>query len=154
MPKILPDGVPLRTVVRDPQLAEQLVDVPTNRGYALAVIASKVFSRREVRGFLSGQGSTASGSRSSEQVVDNPFPQGRPGGSGGFESSVSQDRIQQQRNFPQARFPHRIECMAMQMREFKGVPHFFPGPKKVRMYSASRVRECPLVTSNGSGRGV
>ena len=33
--------------VLEPQMAEQLVEVPTEPGYALAVLASKVFSRRE-----------------------------------------------------------------------------------------------------------
>ena len=35
----VPDDVPMRTVVREPQLAEQLVEVPTNPGYVLAVVA-------------------------------------------------------------------------------------------------------------------
>ena len=79
VPKILPDDVLARTAVRDTQLAEQLVEVPTEPGYALAVIASKVFSKRELRGFLSGQGSTASGSGFSDQVVDNPTRGGLQG---------------------------------------------------------------------------
>ena len=48
VPKILPDDVPVRTAVRDTQLAEQLVEVLTNPGHALAVVASKFFSRREL----------------------------------------------------------------------------------------------------------
>ena len=80
VPKILPDDVPMRTAVRDTKLGEQLVEVPTELGYALAVIASKVFSRREIRGFLSGQGSTAFGSERHEQIVDYPVPQGRAEG--------------------------------------------------------------------------
>ena len=36
MPKILPDDVPMRTVVRDTQLAEQLVVVPTIVSFVLA----------------------------------------------------------------------------------------------------------------------
>ena len=85
VPKILLDDVPMRAAVRDTQLGEQLVEVPTEPGYALSVIASKFFSRLEIRGFLSGQGSTASGSR----VVDNPVPQGRGGGGarGGLQGS-------------------------------------------------------------------
>ena len=77
VPKILPDDVPLRTAVHETQLAEQLVEVPTQQGYALAVVASKVFSRREIRGILSGQGSTAPASERYEQIVDGPVPQGR-----------------------------------------------------------------------------
>ena len=76
VPKNLPDDVPMRAVLRDPQLVKRLVEVPTEPGYALAVVASKVFSSREIRGFLSGQGSTAFGSERHEQIVDNPVPQG------------------------------------------------------------------------------
>ena len=54
VPKVFPVSAPLRRVEsRPPQLAEQLVEVPTNPGYALAVVASKLFSRREIRGILS-----------------------------------------------------------------------------------------------------
>ena len=35
VPKILPDDVPLRTAVRDPQLAEHLVEVPTIVSFSL-----------------------------------------------------------------------------------------------------------------------
>ena len=56
VPKFLPEDVSVRTVVRVEQLTEQLVEVPTNPGYALAVVASKLFSRREIRGILSGRG--------------------------------------------------------------------------------------------------
>ena len=63
VPKIFPVSVPQRRVEsRPPQLAEQLVEVPTEPVYVLVVLASKVYSRRELSRFLSGQGSTASGS--------------------------------------------------------------------------------------------
>ena len=75
------DDVPMRTAVRVTQLAEQLVEVPTNPGYALAVVASKFCSRREIRG---GQGSTASGAA---LIVDTPIPQVRRGGGGGLQGS-------------------------------------------------------------------
>ena len=39
VPKIFPEDIPMRNSLRDTQLAEQLVDVPTNPGYALAVVA-------------------------------------------------------------------------------------------------------------------
>ena len=68
------DRIPQRCVDRHrPQSVEQLVEVPTGPGYALSVLASKVFSRRELRGILSGQGSTASGA---ELIVDIPVPPG------------------------------------------------------------------------------
>ena len=80
VPKISLDRIPQRSASRRTQKAEQLVEVPTEPMYALAVVASKVFSRRELHGILSGQGSTASESELSEQTVDNPVPQGRRGG--------------------------------------------------------------------------
>ena len=85
VPKILLDDVPMRAAERDTQLGERLVEVPTDPGYAIAVVASKLCSRREIRRILSGLGSTASGSR----VVDNPVPQGRRGGGarGGLQGS-------------------------------------------------------------------
>ena len=64
VPKLSHDSIPQRSAVRRPQNAEQLVEVPTEPGYLLAVLASKFCSRREIRGILSGQGSTASSSRS------------------------------------------------------------------------------------------
>ena len=88
VPKILPDDVPIRTAVCDTQLAEQLVEVPTNPGYVLAVVASKFFSRRALWGILSGQSSTASGS---EQIFDIPVSQGRLAGrreGGGLQGSL------------------------------------------------------------------
>ena len=62
VPKILLDDVPMRVAERDTQLGEQLVEVPTNPGYALAVVASKLCSRREIRGILS-QGRGGGGAR-------------------------------------------------------------------------------------------
>ena len=57
VPKIWPDRDPQRIVERrPPQMAEQLVVVPTEPVYVLMVLASKVFSRRELSGLLSGQG--------------------------------------------------------------------------------------------------
>ena len=41
VPKILPEDVPVRASVRVTQLAEQLVEVPTNPGNALAVVATQ-----------------------------------------------------------------------------------------------------------------
>ena len=73
VPKISFDRVPQRSAVRRPQKAKQLVEVPTESGCALAVLASKVFSRRELRDILAGQGSTASGP---ELIVDFPGPRG------------------------------------------------------------------------------
>ena len=76
VPKILLDDVPMRAAVRDTQLGEQLVEVPTEPVYVAMVLALKVYSRREIRRILSGQGSTTPGS---QQIVDNPVPQDRGG---------------------------------------------------------------------------
>ena len=142
VPKIFPNRVPQRRVeCRPPQMAEQLMEVPTEPGYALAVLASKVFSRRELLGFLSGQDSTAS-------VVDNPVPQSR--GGGGARGCLQGSRARQnssaanveqivdnpaRRVLPdflpgQAQLPHRVGCLTMQMREVKGFFVLFPRPKK------------------------
>ena len=53
VPKILLDDVPKRAAVRDMQLEEQLVEVPTEPVYVAVVLASKVCSRREIRRILS-----------------------------------------------------------------------------------------------------
>ena len=66
------------------------MEVPTEPGYALAVVASKVFSRQEIRGFLSGQGSTAFGSKRHVQIIDSPVPQGRRGGGGGLQDFLTE----------------------------------------------------------------
>ena len=64
VPKILLDDVPMRAAVRDTQLGEQLVEVPTDPGYALAVVASKLCSRQELRQIIAGlQGRGGGGAR-------------------------------------------------------------------------------------------
>ena len=119
MPKILPDRVPQPIVERrPPQMAEQLVEVPTEPVYVLVVLASKVFSRRKLLG-LPGQGSTASGSRFLEQVVNNPVPQGR--GGGGARGGLQDSRA------------HRVVCVTMQMRDFKRFFALFPVGKSVKL---------------------
>ena len=76
VPKLSHDSIPQRSAVHRPQKAEQMVEVPTEPGYLLAVLASKFCSKREIRGILSGQGSTASGAA---LIVDTPVPQVRRG---------------------------------------------------------------------------
>ena len=103
VPKVFPDRVPQRIVERrPPQLVEQLVEVPTDPGYALAVVASKLCSRQELRriiaemqgrgggargglpGSRTGQGSTANLS----QTVDYSVPQARREGGGSVLDSL------------------------------------------------------------------
>ena len=56
VPKILLDDVPMRAAVRVTQLGEQLVEVPTQPSYVAMVVASKVYSRRELRRIVAGLG--------------------------------------------------------------------------------------------------
>ena len=84
MPKIFPDDVPKRTAVRDTQLAEQLVEVPTivslsslqrnveQKNVAIPVPGGGV-RLPSLQGFLPGQSSTAP---TVSQIVDNPAPSG------------------------------------------------------------------------------
>ena len=110
VPKVFPVSATLRRVeTRPPQLAEQLVEVPTTPGYALAVVASKLFLRREIRGILSGvpQGRGGGGARGGlqdflpeqnsaaveEQIVDIPARRGLPDFLPGQCSSSSSSRL-------------------------------------------------------------
>ena len=70
VPKISPEDVSMRTAVRDTQLAEQLVEVPTNPGYALAVVAVQTLGWRTVAALI-------------EQFGDTPARDGGGGGSRG-----------------------------------------------------------------------
>ena len=58
VPKILPEDVSMRTVVREPQLAEQLVEVPTNPGYALAVVDVQILGWRIAAALIEQFGDT------------------------------------------------------------------------------------------------
>ena len=72
VPKISWDRVPQRSALRRPQKAEQLVEVPTEPGYSLAVIAVRAMGRRAALALA-------------EQIVNNPAPQGRRRGGGGLQ---------------------------------------------------------------------
>ena len=82
VPKILPVDVPLRTSVREPQLVEQLVEVPTIISFSsLQRIAEQNVDIPVVGG--SGTGGGLSGflpgqhySMTAEQIVDIPVPSG------------------------------------------------------------------------------
>ena len=70
VPKIFLDRVSQRSALRRPQKAEQLVEVPTDPGYSLAVIAVRAMGRRAAAALA-------------EQIVNNPVPHNRRGGEGG-----------------------------------------------------------------------
>ena len=86
VPKIVCPPRAARTVLRAPQTAEQLVEVQTEPGYALAVIAVQAMG-------LSAAAAMA------EQIVDNPVSQVRRGGGGGLLKVYEQDRVLQQRTW-------------------------------------------------------
>ena len=109
VPKILPEDVSLRTAVREPQLAEQLVEVPTIVSWSLLQLIMEQNADIPVpgrggriaglQGFLPGQSPTAlhgSQERISEWIVEQnvDFPVGgslqdcRPGQSSSSSSHV------------------------------------------------------------------
>ena len=99
MPKINTEDVPLRAVLRDAQLVEQLAEVPTKISFPMIVLYHAIMEhkRRTVEqnvdipavggigtgggpsGFLPGQYSSVT----AEQIVDNPVP--RSGGVGDLQ---------------------------------------------------------------------
>ena len=99
VPKIYTEDVPVRAVSRDPQLVEQLVEVPTTVSYAAFLLWHAIHGSRQrtveqnvdipaVGG--SGTGGGPSGflpgqiySVTAEQIVDNPV---RPGCAGDLQS--------------------------------------------------------------------
>ena len=81
MPKILSDDVPMRALVRETQLAEQLVEVPTIVSWSLLQLIAKQNvdipvpggGVRGLQGFPPGQASTTSSfslERISERIVE------------------------------------------------------------------------------------
>ena len=93
VPKILPDDVPMRAVLRDTQLVEQLVEVPTiisfssfqrtSEQHVDIPVARRGGRHPGLQGFLPGQRPTASqlsleriSERIAEQIVDSPAPHG------------------------------------------------------------------------------
>ena len=75
VPVISLDQVPQRSALRRPQKAEQLVEVPTEPGYSLAVIAVRALGRRAATTLA-------------EQIIDIPVPQGRRRSNGSPQGSL------------------------------------------------------------------
>ena len=78
VPKIFPENIIVRTLVREPQLAEQLVDVPTTLTLLLFIQMLQNVDTpvphgggRRLQGFLPKQSATA---LTVEQNVDIPVP--------------------------------------------------------------------------------
>ena len=70
VPKIITEDVPMRAVLRDTQLVEQLVEVPTDPGYVFYVVAVQTLGWRTAAALI-------------EQFVDNPARGGGGGRRGG-----------------------------------------------------------------------
>ena len=97
VPKISLDRVPQRSAIRRPQKAEQLVEVPSEPAYVLAVtaVAEQIVNNPipqnprggggGLQGPRAGQGSTAA---DVEQIFDIPVPQGRRRSSGSPQGSL------------------------------------------------------------------
>ena len=99
VPKIITEDVPMRAVRRAPQLAEQLVEVPTIISFPMIALLHALLAQRTVEQNVdipavggSGTGGGLSGfppgqnySVTAEQIVDNPVP--RPGGAGDLQGS-------------------------------------------------------------------
>ena len=130
VPMISLDRVRQRSAVRRPQKAEQLVEVPTEPGYSLAVVAVQFLERRQRHWrsrWLTFQSLWVGGEVAEVFMVQE------------------QDRVQQR--------PHPVVRILTLMKDFKGFCALFPGPKKVRRLSASRLIRAER-SSNGSCRGV
>ena len=86
VPKIFPVSVPQRRVEsRPPQLAEQLVEVPTDPAYALGALISSAHGGG-LQVSLQEQDSLRL-QRAVEQILNNSVPQGRRRRGGGLHSS-------------------------------------------------------------------
>ena len=153
VPKIALDDVPVRTSVRDTQLVEQLVVVPTIISYSSLQrtteqhvdipVPRRGGRHAGLQGFLRGQSSTATPSskkriseRIVEQIVDTVSSGRLLGSLPGQGSSSSHS-------------PAGVEELADEPGE-DGFRTFHQN-KKVRSRVRTRVRECPLVLAHHAG---
>ena len=154
VPKIYTEDVPVRAVLRDPQLVEQLVEVPTTFSYAALLLWHAIHGSRPrtveqnvdipavggsgtgggLSGFLPGQ----SYSMTAEQIVDNPVPRrGFDEGLQGFPPGQSSATSSEQTvDIP---VPHGgRNDLSPSSEDFSNPPE----RKKVRRSLRTRVREC------------
>ena len=161
VPKVFPVSAPLRRVEsRPPQLAEQVVEVLTQPWYVAFVLASKVYSRRELRRIIAGlqgggggaregpQGSRAGQNSTAflEQIDENPVPHCRGGGGarGGLQGFLPEQNsatvVEQIVDIPARRglsgfLPGQGSSSSSRLRDdadedFTGVFRTFPRSKK------------------------
>ena len=134
---------PQRSAARRPQTAEQWVDVPSEPVYVAMVLAWKVYSRREIRRILSGQGSTASGLGSPEQIGDVPVPQVRRGSGGGLQGSRAGQNLT-------AADAEQIVDIPARTRGLQGLR---PGQDSTAFCGAELV-DIPVPSGRGAGGGL
>ena len=149
VPKISLDRVPQRSALRRPQKAEQLVEVPTEPGYSLAVIAVRALGRKAATSLA-------------EQIVNNPVAQGRRRRNGSPQGSLpgrgSTANVEQIVAFPargglQVFLPGQGSSSRRFLQDedegFRWVfSHFSPSPKKCEGYppvESESARQCQLI---------
>ena len=149
VPKLFLGCTPQRSAVRRTQMAEQLMDVPTEPGYALAVIATKALGCRAAAALA-------------EQIVDNPVLHGG-GGRGGPQSFLlghdsttfcGADRVEnpvsrsgglqgsRPRLASSASSAHLPSAADEAFTGRDGFSHFSPNFLKVRGWARTRGRNC------------
>ena len=124
VPKILLNDVPMRTAVRDTQLAEQLVEVPTIVSYSWLLLRMEQNVDTGLQGFLPGQSSTAP---TVAQIVDIPVLK-----------VLVLDRVRQRLSL----FTLQLVRMMTRMSLVKVFFALFPKIKKVRSWLRTRGRNC------------
>ena len=72
VPRLSQDRIPQRSLDRRPQSAEQLVEVPTDLGYVLAIIAKKFYTRRQISSMLESLSASSGGRWGRENSGQGP----------------------------------------------------------------------------------
>ena len=157
VPMIVPEDVSLRTAVREPQLVEQLVEVPTVVSWSMLqqIMEQNVDIPVVDRG--SGAGGSLSGflpgqySMTAEQIVDTPVPRRRflgyfQGLHRGQSSAAFFEQIADPGGGPQDFLPVQgpaVSSLILLNTLVYMVFALFPHPKKVRRLPARWMKICP-----------
>ena len=156
VPMIVPEDVSLRTAVREPQLVEQLLEVPTVVSWSmLQQIMEQNVDIPAVGG--SGTGGGLSGflpgqySLTAEQIVDNPVPRrGFGGGLHGLHPGQSSTAVPEQiadpgggpQNFLPVQGPAVSSSISPEHAGLRGF-RTFSSSEKVRRLPARWMKICP-----------